>query len=89
MEVRDETDALAQLRPGIDGIVFEYGYQRSTFLPQVWQELSQPRLFLALLKRKAGLPADFWAEGIKLSRYTVTKWRETDVIEESPNGSTN
>src|SRR4051794_17690977 len=30
----DEAQALAQLRPGIDGIVFEYGYHRSTFLPQ-------------------------------------------------------
>jgi hypothetical protein len=31
---------------------------------------------MAQLKRKAGLPADFWADGIRLSRYTVTKWRE-------------
>ncbi|MDV6343567.1 AmmeMemoRadiSam system protein A [Nitrosomonas sp. Is37] len=86
MAVQDEADALAQLRPGIDGIVFEYGCYRSTFLPQVWEELSQPLQFLALLKRKAGLPADFWAEGVKLSRYTVTKWREIDNVEEYPNG---
>ncbi|SFI93507.1 uncharacterized protein, PH0010 family/AmmeMemoRadiSam system protein A [Nitrosomonas sp. Nm34] len=82
MVVQDEADALAQLRPGIDGIVFEYGCYRSTFLPQVWQELSQPHQFLAMLKRKAGLPADFWAEGIKLLRYTVTKWREVEDMEE-------
>ncbi|SDW22961.1 hypothetical protein SAMN05421882_100597 [Nitrosomonas communis] len=36
MLVQDEADALAQLRPDIDGIVFEYGCYRSTFLPQVW-----------------------------------------------------
>ena len=30
------------------------------------------------LKVKAGLPADFWAKGVKLSRYTVTKWKEQD-----------
>lgn len=82
MEVKDEADALAQMRPGKDGIMFEYGNYRSTFLPQVWEELSQPSLFLGLLKRKAGLSADFWADGIKLSRYTVTKWRETDNVEE-------
>jgi uncharacterized protein len=76
MEVRDEADALAQLRPNIDGIVFEYGHYRSTFLPQVWESLAQPRQFLAMLRRKAGLPDDFWAEGVKLSRYTVTKWSE-------------
>jgi len=76
MNVRDEADALAQMRPNIDGIVFEYGRFRSTFLPQVWENLPQPRDFLAMLRRKAGLPDDFWAEGIKLSRYTVTKWSE-------------
>ncbi|OFZ66939.1 MAG: AMMECR1 domain-containing protein [Betaproteobacteria bacterium RBG_16_56_24] len=78
MEVRDEADALAQLRPGTDGIVFEYGSYRSTFLPQVWESLAQPRQFLAMLRRKAGLPDDFWEEGVKLSRYTVTKWSEKE-----------
>jgi AmmeMemoRadiSam system protein A len=79
MQVRDEADALAQLRPGIDGIIFEYGSRyRSTFLPQVWESLAQPRDFLAMLRRKAGLPDDFWAEGVKLSRYSVTKWSEKE-----------
>jgi len=113
MDVRDEADALAQLRPGIDGIIFEYsppdtllaepaacgrgglatipapkGFAppshdrhryRSTFLPQVWESLAQPRQFLSMLRRKAGLPDDFWAEGVKLSRYSVTKWSEKDL----------
>jgi AmmeMemoRadiSam system protein A len=78
MEVRDEADALAQLRPGLDGIIFEYGRYRSTFLPQVWESLAQPRQFLGMLKRKAGLPDDFWAEDVKLSRYSVTKWSEKE-----------
>ncbi len=78
LETRHEADALAQLRPSVDGIVFEYGRHRSTFLPQVWEQLPQPHQFMAQLKRKAGLPADFWAEGIRLSRYTVTKWREQE-----------
>lgn len=73
---RDEQDALAQLRPGIDGVVLEYGYHRGTFLPQVWEQLPRPEDFLAHLKAKAGLPADFWADGIKLYRYTVEKWKE-------------
>jgi len=76
MEVRDEADALAQIRPNVDGIVFEFGSYRSTFLPQVWEQLPQPRQFMAHLRRKAGLPDDFWEEGVKLSRYTVTKWSE-------------
>ena len=82
----DEKDALSKLRPGIDGVVFEYGPYRSTFLPQVWESLPRPEQFLAELKRKAGLAEDFWADGIKLLRYTVNKWRETDFSEESANG---
>ena len=74
----DEADALAQLRPDMDGVVLEYGRYRSTFLPQVWEHFPQPHQFLMMLKRKAGLPADFWAEDVKLSRYCVTKWREKD-----------
>jgi len=72
-----EKDALAVLRPGIDGVVFEYGHFRSTFLPQVWEQLPDPAEFLAHLKRKAGLPLDFWADKVRLSRYTVSKWKES------------
>ena len=74
--VGSEKDALDALRPGVDGVVFEYGNSRSTFLPQVWEQLPDPAEFLAHLKRKAGLPLDFWTEGVRLSRYTVSKWKE-------------
>ena len=76
LEVADEDAARAALRPHVDGVVFEYGHHRSTFLPQVWEQLPDPDEFLAYLKRKAGLPMDFWAEQVRLSRYTVTKWKE-------------
>ena len=76
MNCRDEDYAILQLRPGIDGIVMQYRQYRATFLPQVWEALSQPREFLAQLKRKAGLPSEFWAEEMQLSRYTVSKWSE-------------
>lgn len=78
IEFENEADALAQLRPGIDGVVFEFGLHRSTFLPQVWEQLPRPKQFMAQLKRKAGLAEDFWAEGVNLSRYTVTKWHEEE-----------
>ncbi|MDQ1314368.1 MAG: hypothetical protein QG662_477 [Pseudomonadota bacterium] len=73
---KDEASVLAALRPNIDGVVFEYGHYRSTFLPQVWEQLPDPAEFMAHLKRKAGLPMDFWAENVRLSRYTVSKWKE-------------
>ena len=76
IECADETLALAQLRPGVDGLVFEYGYHQSTFLPQVWEDLPDAAEFLATLKQKAGLPPDFWDAEVKLARYTVSKWSE-------------
>ncbi|HQT30762.1 MAG TPA: AmmeMemoRadiSam system protein B [Thiobacillus sp.] len=76
MAVASEQDALASLRPHVDGVVFEYGHYRSTFLPQVWEQLPDPVEFLAQLKRKAGLSINFWDAGVRLSRYTVRKWKE-------------
>lgn len=76
MVYRDETDALAQLRPHEDGLIFRFGPYRSTFLPQVWEQLPDPRRFMAHLKQKAGLPADFWSPEVALSRYRVDKWKE-------------
>lgn len=73
---RDEADALNKLRPGVDGVILEFGRHRATFLPQVWRQLPNPRDFLAQLKRKAGLPADFWDPDIRLYRYTVEKYEE-------------
>jgi hypothetical protein len=74
----DEPGALRQLRAGVDGVVFEYGYHTSTFLPQVWEDFKEPADFLAHLKYKAGLPPDFWDAAVRISRYTVFKWRETE-----------
>ena len=76
MTCADEPDALRQLRAGMDGVVFDYGHHSSTFLPQVWETFREPTEFLAHLKYKAGLPPDFWDREVKLSRYTVAKWRE-------------
>jgi len=72
----DEADALSQLNPNVDGVIFEYGGYRSTFLPQVWEQLPTPELFMAHLKQKAGLAPDFWSNGVLLYRYGVQKFSE-------------
>ena len=74
---RDEDDAIRQLRPHEDGVIFQYKDARSTFLPQVWENLPEPRDFLYQLKCKAGLPGYFWAPDVRLYRYEVRKWKET------------
>lgn len=71
-----EVDALAQLRPNIDGLILSAGQHRATFLPQVWEQLPEPSAFLARLKEKAGLSANYWGPEVRLERYAVTKWKE-------------
>lgn len=71
-----EADAVALLRPGVDGVILEYREHRATFLPQVWEQLPDPREFLAHLKHKADLSPTFWHPELRLWLYTVTKWEE-------------
>lgn len=77
MTFNSEADALGQLRPEIDGVIFIAGRHRSTFLPQVWAQLPSPTDFMAHLKQKAGVSAKYWGADVQLERYTVQKWRET------------
>jgi uncharacterized protein len=75
-----ERELLAQLRPGVDGVILEYGRHRATLLPQVWQHVSDPRDFLAALKLKAGLPEDFWSEEMLVGRYGAITWKEPEPV---------
>jgi hypothetical protein len=78
LDVRHEAEVLAALRPGIDGVIFEWRSARATLLPQVWAQCPEPAQFLTALKRKAGLPADFWALDVRLSRYQVRCFSDRD-----------
>ena len=78
MTFRDEADLVSQLRPGEDGLVLQHGSHRGTFLPQVWETVPAPADFLNDLKRKAGLPRDFWHPDVRVMRYRVTKWAEPE-----------
>ncbi len=64
-----EQDLLAQLKPGIDGLILKEGFRRGTFLPSVWETLPKPEQFLRHLKQKAGLPPDYWSDSIEIYRY--------------------
>jgi AmmeMemoRadiSam system protein A len=75
LEAGSEEEALCHLRPGVDGVFLEYREFQATFLPQVWDSLPDPLEFLCELRRKAELPMRFWHPAVKLSRYTVEKFK--------------
>jgi len=70
-----ESDALAALRPGLDGVVLQFRDRRATFLPQVWEMMPDALTFLSELRVKAHLPARFWDPQLRIARYTVEKYR--------------
>lgn len=78
MIFHDESDAIRQIQPGIDGMIFECYGRRGTFLPQVWESLPEPHDFFTHLKQKAGFSPDFWSPDVKLYRYEVQKWKEPE-----------
>lgn len=79
MEVYSEAEVMQRLRPGSDGLVLEYGAKRATFLPKVWNLLPHQDAFLARLKEKAGLPAEFWSEDFRFSSYTVESFSNFSI----------
>jgi len=78
IEADSEAELITRLRPGVDGVILQYGRHRATLLPQVWQQLHEPRDFLAALKLKAGLPEDFWSPSMIVSRYQTIRWKERE-----------
>jgi MEMO1 family protein len=80
LQIASEAELHAHLRAGIDGVTLELGTRRGTFLPQVWDALPDPREFVRELKRKAGLPRDFWSAELRVSRYTVEKFCEAEAV---------
>lgn len=71
-----EEDLIKKIIPFKMGLVLEYGYNRGTFLPQVWDHYPEPREFFNHLKLKSGLSQDFFNEAMKVFFYEVEKCQE-------------
>jgi len=80
IEFSSEDDLLEKIRPGIDGLILKEGPYSGTFLPSVWEQIPDKREFLRQLKRKAGLPADYWSPTIRVFRYTTDSFSEKDLV---------
>lgn len=75
----DADDLLSRLRPGIDGVILRKGLAGATFLPQVWEQLPQPKDFLGHLCLKAGLSEKTWRTGaLEIETYQVQSFEEPD-----------
>ena len=77
LDYKDTEDLLRKLRPGVDGVILRDGRHSATFLPQVWEQLPTPELFLNRLCAKAGLRGDAWREKtMEIQTYFVQCFEE-------------
>jgi AmmeMemoRadiSam system protein A len=77
LKYSDAKDLLMKLKPGIDGLIIEKGYQSATFLPQVWDQLPDKEDFLGHLCMKAGLSVNEWKKGtLTVYTYQVQAFEE-------------
>ncbi len=74
IEFQSKQELIAQLRPGVDGLIVTEGEHRGTFLPSVWTNIPVPETFLKQLMRKAGLAADYWSDTVRIERYSAESW---------------
>lgn len=75
----ESTDELLEyLRKHKPGVILQKGYNEATFLPQVWDEVTHPEIFLSELCMKAGMDSGAWKHpGVTIKTYTA------EIIEES------
>ncbi|HEX2989060.1 MAG TPA: AmmeMemoRadiSam system protein A [Anaerolineales bacterium] len=78
LEYRDADDLLSKLRPHVDGVILRDGPRRSTFLPQVWEKISDPAEFLENLCYKMGADPHLWRKKhLEVLVYQVEEFHES------------
>lgn len=77
LEYKDADDLLSKLHPHVDGVILRDGFHRATFLPQVWEKISDPADFLGNLCYKMGTNSDLWRrKHLDVLTYKVEEFHE-------------
>ena len=77
LDYESPQELLSALRPGVDGVILRDGMRRATFLPQVWEKLPDPAVFLSHLCQKMGALPDLWRNRIlQVQIYQVEEFHE-------------
>ena len=71
LEYENFKDLCKKVIPNIDGLILEHEQYRGTFLPQVWEQLQTPELFLEHLSQKAGADISIYKKHPTIYRYKV------------------
>ena len=77
LEYEDGADLKEKIKVGIDGVILKQENYQATFLPQVWEELSEFELFFSHLCQKAGLSSGCLERHPEIYTYQVEKVKES------------
>jgi uncharacterized protein len=78
LQYSDASDLLCKLRPNVDGVILRDAFRRATFLPQVWEKISDPAEFLDNLCYKMGANPDLWRrKHLEVLIYQVEEFHES------------
>ncbi|MBW1696216.1 MAG: AmmeMemoRadiSam system protein A [Deltaproteobacteria bacterium] len=77
LEYSSPEELKQKLKPHIHGVILSRGWQRSTFLPQVWKQLPETEDFLKNLCQKAGMERNCWKD-----KNTMVKVYEAEYFSE-------
>ena len=72
----DQAELKSLIRTGVDGVILRHGNYQATFLPQVWEELSDFETFFSHLGMKAGIGSDPLTYHPDVYTYQVEKIEE-------------
>ena len=72
LEVGSEQELIDYLTNNKIGVILSDNYQQALFLPQVWEQLPDPKDFIRHLKIKAGWNATYWSPSMEVKTFTVT-----------------
>lgn len=80
LQFHSPEELLEKLKPGVHGVILQFGPRRATFLPQVWDQLPDKVQFLEHLCRKAGLGGSCWKErDLSVKIYEVEHFSEKEI----------
>jgi len=77
LQYENAHDLLSRLRPHVDGVILRDAFRRATFLPQVWEKISDPAEFLDNLCFKMGANPGLWRKKhLEVLIYQVEEFHE-------------
>lgn len=84
LQVDSYEDLLRSLQPGVDGVIISWHDHKGLLLPQVWERLDKPAVFLDALCQKAripehvlrNMPADLLVSTFAATTFSEYDWPE-------------